>query len=148
MIIERLEKLESMVNALSNPTPQMLASHMSRYLGDKQEGEITKVLTVVLSDYLKKWIADYYDTTIHELVNGTSHRKQMVEARALYFYMMREHTLLTHRDIGNLLNSPHNSCSLGVKRINDLIVTDPDVRHAVRTLNEQIAQIKKNHYGN
>lgn len=71
--------------------------------------KLEQLLTIVCKDY----------NVTEEQLRGAVRNKQVVEARWILWYMLRNYGALSYTQIGNMFNKDHSSIISGVKKLND-----------------------------
>ena len=75
-------------------------------------------------EIVKKVIQDYLNVDI----SNPKRQRGVVEARAMYYKICREHLGLKFREIAESVNKHHASVIHGIKLLNDLIDTDKKIK--------------------
>jgi chromosomal replication initiator protein len=65
--------------------------------------------------------------------------REVVEARHLICYFLRNHTMMPLQKIGNLINRDHSTVIHGYKTVKNLIETDADFRALTNLVNHYIS---------
>lgn len=74
-----------------------------------------------------------------ELIRARTRRRDIVEARFICAYLMKQHTKMTLTEIGWSLNRDHTTIIHALKAVGDRMDTEPAFRETVRSLRIQTA---------
>jgi len=98
--------------------------------------EIDKEVSV---DLIKKIVSDYYKVSVN-LINSTTRKREVVQARQLVMYFAKKYTKGSLENIGaNCGNKDHATVLYACKTVNNLLDTDKAYRKCVEELEKIIS---------
>ncbi|MEM7174002.1 MAG: chromosomal replication initiator protein DnaA [Bacteroidota bacterium] len=103
------------------------------------ESIICKVSPEITPHYLQELVADHYNVTLPQL-KSKSRKREIVIARHVAMYLIKEHTNLSHKTVGQQFGGKdHTTVIYAQKAINSLLETD----HYFKTQFESLQKIIK-----
>ena len=86
---------------------------------------------------IKKLVEQYYELDI----TRQTRKRKYVEARAMYYRLVRDNTRLSLECIGKTVNRDHASVLHGVNTLSDWVETDPTIRGRYILLKNQLKEM-------
>ncbi len=87
---------------------------------------------------LQKLVEEFYELDI----TRNTRKRNYVEARAMYYKIVRDNTRLSLEAIGKTVNRDHASVFYGIKSLSNWIDTDRTIKARYRLLVEQVEEFK------
>ena len=72
-------------------------------------------------------------------------KREYVEARAMYYKLLREKNKMTFSDIARTLNKNHATILHGVSSLDDWIETDTNIKSIYNKLEQKVEDVKRKH---
>ena len=86
---------------------------------------------------IKKLVEQYYELDI----TSQTRKRKYVEARAMYYRLVRDNTRLSLECIGKTVSRDHASVLHGVNTLSDWVETDPTIRGRYILLKNQLKEM-------
>lgn len=86
---------------------------------------------------IRKLVEQYYELDI----TSQTRKRKYVEARAMYYKLVRDNTRLSLEAIGKTVSRDHASVLHGVNTLSDWVETDPTIKGRYRLLKKQLQEM-------
>lgn len=97
--------------------------------------EINKEIT---PEVIQRTVADYYDLEVEKLASATR-RRQVVLARQISMFLVKQHTEESLKSIGRMFGGrDHSTVLYSIKTVKDLIETNDEIRKSLSELERKI----------
>jgi chromosomal replication initiation ATPase DnaA len=130
MQVDKIPYVDQFIKAAQN--------ELSDYLG-AQIVITYSIDSLVNTQFIKQQVMQVYDISWDEMLSPARQRNR-VNARQVFFWLMRKYTRTTLHDIGQLLNRDHTTVLHGISNIENLLFVKDDV--TVNSLNAILNNIK------
>lgn len=87
----------------------------------------------ITPDKVIQVVCNHYNIDRSDL-KGRCRQKELVHARHVIFYLLRNHASMTLKSAGALFNRDHTTVIHGVQKLHDLMDTEPAVKAEVEVL--------------
>ena len=99
---------------------------------------VSEIHREVTPEVIQKAVADHFNLDV-EKIKSTTRRRQVVLARQISMYLVKQHTNNSLKNIGKLFgNRDHSTVIYSLKTVGDLMDTNDEVRRALSELDRKI----------
>ena len=99
---------------------------------------VTEINREVTPEVIQKAVADYFNLDVDK-IKSTTRRRQVVLARQISMFLVKQHTNNSLKNIGKLFgNRDHSTVIYSLKTVEDLMDTNDEVRRALSELDRKI----------
>ena len=136
-ITANVRQLEGVIKRLT-AYKEILNSDITRASVDRAIEDVTKKGTdIPKPDNIIRETAKYYSLKPEDL-KGNNRSKNTAMARQIAMYLMRQLTNLSLNDIGKELGRNHTTALSSIRKIEDLMRSDPDMTGVIRDITSNI----------
>ena len=136
-ITANVRQLEGVIKRLT-AYKEILNSEITRASVDRAIDDVTKKGTdIPKPDNIIRETAKYYSLKPEDL-KGNNRSKNTAMARQIAMYLMRQLTNLSLNDIGKELGRNHTTALSSIRKIEDLMRSDPDMTGVIRDITSNI----------
>lgn len=86
------------------------------------------------NETIKKLVENYFKIEL----NSKTRRREYVEARAIYYKLLRENTRMSLASIGKTMNRDHATALHSIRKIEDWLEFDKQLKQDYNTLNARV----------
>lgn len=99
---------------------------------------VTEINKEVTPDVIQRTVADYYDLEVEKLASATR-RRQVVLARQISMFLVKEYTDQSLKAIGRMFGGrDHSTVLYSIKTVRDLMETNDEIKKALAELERKI----------
>ena len=99
---------------------------------------VTEINKSITPDVIQRTVADYYNLEVEKLSSATR-RRQVVLARQISMFLVKQHTDNSLKSIGAMFgNRDHSTVLYSIKTVKDLMETNDEIRKALSELERKI----------
>jgi chromosomal replication initiator protein len=99
---------------------------------------VTEINKEVTPEVIQRTVADYYDLDVEKLASATR-RRQVVLARQISMFLVKEYTDQSLKAIGRMFGGrDHSTVLYSIKTVKDLMETNDEIKKALGELERKI----------
>jgi len=137
-VTDNVRELEGVIVSLiaqSSLTDNIIDINLVKGVVENFVNGITKEITI---DNIKQLVSDHLKVPVDK-IQGKTRKREVVIARQLSMYLAKHHTKSSLKAIGdNFGGRDHSTVIYSCKTVEDLIDTDPQVKHALSELEKKV----------